>query len=198
MIFDTDLSGNGMVNFFPDKTRSIDLSRVADQVALFDVMLDHANRGQQGEACPDFVVDIAANELNRFFRIFSDIGFERGAFEARLDVQICHIISWNLKSLKIAANIRSMMNTAKFVAVRNMAIEAVPFTPAPEEESQVPEIEIDLFLNALTPLALHQVNQPDFSFAGFISGQYENLEYELKAEIWNFLEDVYNFYLIFL
>lgn len=188
IIFDTDLSGNGIVNYFPDKTRTVDLSRIADQVALFDTILELG----AGDNPPDFVVDVSANEVKRFFRIFNDIGFERGAFEAQLDVQICHIISWSVKSLQIAGQIRSALSTSKFIAVRNMAIEEQPFTPTPEEEAQLPNIDVDLFLNALSPEASKIVNDPKFSFARFISENVDSMNYEVKADIWNFLEDVYN------
>ncbi len=188
VIFDTDLSGNGIVNHFPGKTRLIDLSRVADQVSLFDTMLDFTAKG----GGPDFVVDVAANELNRFFRIFSDIGFERGAFEVNLDIQICHVIAWTMKSLQTAAAIRDALSSSRFIAVRNMSIEALPFTPDPDEEAQVPHIEIDLFLNALSRETYRTIDDKQFSFARFVEGDYENLSYEIKAEIWNFLEDVHN------
>lgn len=188
LVFDTDLSGNGIVNYLPNITRTIDLSRVADQVALFDTMLDQTSKASG----PDFVIDVAANELNRFFRIFADIGFERGAFEVQLDIQICHVVEWTLKSLKTAANIRDMLTTARFIAVRNMAVEALPFTPDPNEEAQVPHIEFDLFLNALSPDTFRYINDKQFSFATFIEGGYSDMAYESNAEIWNFLEDVRN------
>ncbi len=187
-IFDTDLSGNGIVNYFPKKTRIIDLSRVADQVMLFDTMLESG----VDSPSPDFVVDVSANDLNRFFRIFSDIGFERGAFEAHLEIQICYIISWTLKSLRNAAKIRDILSGSRFTIVRNMAIEALPFTPDLEEESQVPNIEVDLFLNALSPEVFRAIDDIHFSFATFIEGGHSELEYEMRAEIWNFLEDVHN------
>jgi hypothetical protein len=188
LIFDTDLSGNGIINYFPEKTRTIDLSRVGDQVALFDTMLDMAKGGKG----PDFVVDLSAHEINRFFRVFSDIGFERGAFEAHLDIQICYIISWTMNSLQRADTIRKSLSISRFTAVRNMAVEALAFTPTPEQEAKVPNIEIDLFLNALSRDVLRIVNENWFSFATFIEGGYSDIEYEKKIEIWNFLEDVYN------
>ena len=188
LIFDTDLSGNGIINYFPEKTHAIDLSRVADQVLLFDTMLETGNNGKS----VDFVVDVSANELNRFFRIFADIGFERGAFEVDLDVHVCYVISWTLKSLKNAEKIRDILVNSKFTTVRNMAIEALPFTPDPQEESQVPNLEIDLYLNALSPEVFRVVNDTQFSFASFIEGNHDDLEYEMRAEIWNFLEDVHN------
>ncbi|MCP4185260.1 MAG: hypothetical protein GY761_18450 [Hyphomicrobiales bacterium] len=188
MIFDTDLSGNGIVNCFPEKTRSIDLSKVSDQVFLFDTMLETESDGKS----IDYVVDVSASELNRFFRIFSDIGFERGAFEIGLDVHVCYIISWTLKSLKNASKIRDILVDSQFTVVRNMAIEALPFTPDPEEESQVPNLEIDLFLNALSPEVFRIIDNKQFSFARFIEGGHDNLDYEMRAEIWNFLEDVHN------
>ena len=188
LIFDTDLSGNGIVNYFAEKTRSIDLSRVADQVLLFDTMLESGNNGKS----IDFVVDVSANDLNRFFRIFSDIGFERGAFEVDLEVHVCYVISWTLKSLKNAAKVRDVLVGSRFTVVRNMGIEALPFTPDPEEESQVPNLEIDLFLNALSPEVFRIINDIQFSFARFIEGGHDDLDYEMRAEIWNFLEDVHN------
>ena len=188
LIFDTDLSGNGIVNYFPEKTRGIDLSRVADQVALFDTMLEFADGGHG----PDFVVDVSASELRRFFRIFTDIGFERGAFETQLDIQVCYIISWTMRSLQTAASIRDVLTSSSFIAVRNMAIEALPFTPKPEEEAQVPHMEIDLFLNVLSPKVFRYVNETQFSFSSFIEGGHDELENEMRIEIWNFLEDVYN------
>jgi hypothetical protein len=188
LIFDTDLSGNGIVNYFPDKTRNIDLSRVADQVLLFDTMLESGNNGKS----IDFVVDVSANDLNRFFRIFSDIGFERGAFEVDLEINVCYIISWTLKSLINAAKIRDILVKSRFTVVRNMAIEALPFTPDPEEESRMPNLEIDLFLNALSPEVFRIINDIQFSFARFIEGGHDDLDYEMRAEIWNFLEDVHN------
>ncbi len=187
-IFDTDLSGNGIINYFPEKTRTIDLSRVADQVVLFDTMLGSESDGPS----PDFVVDVSANELNRFFRIFSDIGFERGAFEAKLEIQICYVISWTMKSLRNAARIRDILSSSRFTIVRNMAMEALPFTPGPEEESQVPNIKVDLFLNSLSPEVFRAIDDIHFSFATFIEGGHSELEYEMRAEIWNFLEDVHN------
>ncbi len=193
LVFDTDLSGNGIINYLPDKTRAIDLSRVADQVSLFDTMLDlTSSANKSGTEGPDFVIDVSANELNRFFRIFSDIGFERGAFEVELDIQICHVISWTMKSLQNAARIRDLLTTSQFIAVRNMAIEAVPFTPTPEEEAKVPNMEIDLFINALTPETFKIINEKTFSFATFIEGGYQHLDYEVKAEILSFIEDVHN------
>ncbi|MCF6321762.1 MAG: hypothetical protein L3J32_08355 [Rhizobiaceae bacterium] len=193
LIFDTDLSGNGIINYMADKAQAIDLSRVTDQVSLFDTMLDlTSNASKSGSEGPDFVIDVSANELNRFFRIFSDIGFERGAFEVQLDIKVCHIISWTLKSLQNAARVRDLLNTSQFIAVRNMAIEAVAFTPSPEEEASVPDIEIDLFLNALTTNASKIVNEKTFSFATFIEGGYQHLNYEMKAEILGFLEDVHS------
>lgn len=155
---------------------------------MFDTMINLTAKGDG----PDFIIDVAANELNRFFRIFSDIGFERGAFEVDLDIQVCHVISWTMKSLQTAANIRNKLKIGRFIAVRNLAIEALPFTPTVEEEGRVPNIEIDLFLKALTPDAFRLINEKTFSFAHFVSGELDHLDYEIKADIWNFLEDVYD------
>ncbi len=199
LIFDTDLSGNGIINYFPNKTRMIDLSRVGDQITLFDTMMEaemdarkvqSQSAGQR--ASKDFVIDVAASELHRFFNLFQDIGFERGAAEAGLSIRVYFIVSWTLKSLITTDRIRSLLTSSQFVGVRNMAIEAFAFTPEPDEVDQVPEIDITMFLNALSPDAFAIVNEHSFSFGRFISGEYKGMRYAVKQEIWSFLEGIYN------
>jgi len=195
LVFDTDLSGNGIINYLPDKTRLIDLSKVADQVALFDTMIEvNENRAESAKSggAPDFVVDVASSELARFFALFHDIGFEQGAYEAGLEVRVYYLVSWTQKSLQTCDEIASMLTRSQFVAVRNMAIAAYAFTPGPEEEALVPKINISLFLNTLSPAAFTIVNEHDFSFSRFISGDYKDISKEVRAEIWDFLEGIYN------
>ena len=195
VIFDTDLSGNGIVNYFPNATRPIDLARIQDQIGLFDTILNAARgTGPDGpaEEPPDFVVDVAASELDRFFRIFHDIDFEAGAEEAGIYVQVSYIIRWTLKSLRIADAVRSKLTTTRFVAVRNMAIDATAFTPDPEDPLPVPEIDIELFLKKPSKRVARIVNDERFSFARFIIGRYSRLDGETEREIWDLLEDVYN------
>jgi len=204
IIFDTDISGNGIINYFPDKTRLIDLSMVADQVTMFDsIMQLHDTQNLSRRAAgrvnssgstlaPDFVVDVAASDLGRFFEMFNDIGFERGAAEAQLDVRVYYLVNWSLKSLLRTEQIRSMLNATKFFAVRNMGIQAFSFTPLPHEADLVPEIDISLFLKALSPSVFGIVNEKDFSFARFASGEYTEIKTRANREIWNFLEGIYN------
>ncbi len=199
VIFDTDTSGNGIINYFPEKTSLIDLSMVADQVRMFDTIMQlHEPNGldtgsglgkgkglgigkssgggkkqlQSGlinsAAGSDFVVDVAASDLGRFFEMFNDIGFERGAAEARLDVRIYYLVNWSLKSLQRTEQIHSLLKSSDFFAVRNMGIQAFSFTPAPHEADLVPEIDISLFLKALSPSVFGLVNEKEFSFAGNI------------------------------
>ncbi len=191
LVFDTDLSGNGIINYLADKTRLIDLSKVADQVALFDTMIE-ANENQSASGALDFVVDVASSELARFFTLFNDIGFERGACEAGLDVRIYYVVSWTQRSLQTCDEIASMLTESQFFAVRNMAITAYPFTPGPGQEALAAKINISLFLNALSPAAFAIINEYGFSFSRFVSGGYKGLSKEVRLEIWNFLEGIYN------
>jgi len=209
VIFDTDISGNGIINYFPEKTVLIDLSMVADQVRMFDTMMQlndcdasgmnvgegmksHRGGKMNLAAGSDFIVDVAASDLGRFFEMFNDIGFERGAAEVNLDVRIYYLVNWSLKSLQRTAQIRSLLKTSKFFAVRNMGIQAFSFTPEPHEADQVPEIDISLFLKALSPSVFAIVNERDFSFARFASGEYTEIKTRANREIWNFLEGIYN------
>jgi len=195
LIFDTDLSGNGIINYLPQKTRLIDLSKVADQIILFDTIVDaNKNRRENNalDGAPDFVVDVASSELVRFFTLFHNIGFEQGAGEAGFDVRIYYLVSWTQKSLQTGAEIAAMLTRSRFLAVRNMAIAAYAFTPEPSDGARVAKINISLFLNALSPAAFAIVNEHSFSFSRFISGGYKTLTHAIRLEIWDFLEAIYN------
>lgn len=195
IIFDTDMSGDGIINYFPDFTRPINLSRIGDQVKLFDTMLNTAS-GYAWDASlgdpPDFIVDLNANDLDRFFHLFHDIGFEEGAVEAGLSVRVCFILRWTLKSLRIADATRSGLTTSRFITVRNMAVEAEPFTPDPDDPLPVPKIDIDLFLYDLSKELARTVRDEHFSFAQFATGKLNQFDHESEREMWQFLETVYN------
>ncbi len=195
VIFDTDITGNGIVNYFPANTTNIDLSRVGDQVTLFDTMMELNEppaRTREVGRPPDFVVDVAASELGRFFDLFRDIGFERGAEEAGLDVRVYYMISWTLQSLQSTERVRDLLRKSRFFAVRNMAVQAFAFTPLPHEAALVPEIDISLFLNALPPSVFGIINEKTFSFARFISGEYKDMRPSVRTQILQFLEEVHN------
>ncbi len=195
LVFDTDLSGNGIINYLAPKTTLIDLSKVSDQVALFDTMIEaRDNRLQSGAfgGTSDFVVDLAASDLRRFFDLFNDIGFERGAKEAELDVRVYYLVSWTLKSLQTCQKIASTLTSSQFTAVRNMAINAFAFIPEAGKEAQVPDVDISLFISALSPAAFGVVNQHGFSFSRFISGGHKEIKLDVRQEIWRFLENIYN------
>jgi hypothetical protein len=85
-----------------------------------------------------------------------------------------------------------LLTTSKFFAARNMGVQAYAFTPRADETERVPEIDIRVFLNALSPRVFAIVNEEGFSFARFISGEYKSLRQVDKGEILSFLEGIYN------
>ena len=105
-------------------------------------------------------------------------------------MQVCFLVDWSVNSLKTAAYVRQRLSSSRFVAVRNLAIEEMPITPRTDD--RWPEMEIDLYLGRLGSEAARIVQSADFSFAEFISEQRGDIPYEVRVEIWNFLEDVYN------
>ena len=195
VIFDTDISGNGIIKYYPDRTKLIDMSRLGDRVLLFDSLLEREYEWREDSAiidAPDFVVDVEAHALKQFFQVFDDIGFDRAVNRARLDVQIWFIMSWTLASLKSVQNIQALVSDCNLKIVRNMADEGQRRALKPEEENLLQSVEVAMFLNALSPDAARIVNDGSFSFGDFLVEKHHNFGDQIAAEISHFIKLFYD------
>ena len=182
-IFDTDEPDGGLIAHFPRHGEVIDLSKTTQQVALFDGML-----GQPGG---HFLIDLSARHFSKFFNIYRDIGFEQGAEESGLDVSVFFLIDRTEASIEAAAALSASIPGTRFLTVRNSAIgDALGQGQATNIYHQM-RIDREILLPQLSPEALGMLEHPDFHFDTFIAGKYEHFPFELKAELWGFLEGLY-------
>lgn len=140
----------------------------------------------------DYLIDLQAWLLNRFFTLFSDIGFEAGAREAELAVTVYFMLDRRLTSVEAAGETARHLRRAELVIIRNAAIGDV--LSLPEALARYREFPKDreLVLPRLSVNALNYLDRPDFTFAEFIAKNGKNAPVDLRAELWAFLEAVYN------
>ena len=183
-VFDTDFPNGGLAHFFPDNSEIIDLARTGDQVRLFDTIIE--------EPGYHYVIDLQASLLNRFFKIFHDIGFGEGALEAGIGTAVFFIVDKSMSSISAAENVRAQLTCSEFIMVRNDAIGTLLHLPSAAENYLRIEKNRDLILPKLSANALSFVELKGFTFSDFISGDLVQPSDAVRTELWKFLETIYN------
>lgn len=151
---------------------------------LFDTMIT--------EPGINYVVDLQASLLKQFFSIFHDISFDTGAREAGVGVVVYFIVDRSLNSIHEAERVREQLRCSEFVLVHNEAIGNALAIPGAAEEYEDIEKDRDLLLPKLSDETLALVENPAFKFSDFIAGNSEALPIEMRRELWQFLEIIYN------
>lgn len=183
-VFDTDHPNGGLQRYFPEISEIVDISRTAGQVRLFDTMI------QKPEV--NYVVDLQASLLARFFTIFHDIGFDEGAREAGIDIVVFFIVDRSMSSIHAAERLRQRIGGSEFVLVHNEAIGTLLHLPSAIQEYQGIEKDRDLVLPKFSDATRDFVENPDFSFASFIAGGFHKVPLPIRHELWEFLESLYD------
>lgn len=183
-IFDTDYPNGRLAHYFPANSEIVDLTKTGGQVRLFDTIVSEPNY--------QYVIDLQASLLDRFFKIFSDIQFDEGAAEAGISTAVYFIVDRSMSSIHAAEAVREKLTVADFVMVTNEAIGTLLHMPsAAADYLRIPK-DRDLVLPQLSWKASELIEEPGFTFAGFIAGESRDLPVELRVEMWNFLEKIYN------
>lgn len=183
-IFDTDHPNGDLVDWFPDNTQIINLGQTIDQVKLFDTMI--------GEPTNHYVVDLQSELHLKFFNIFHDIAFDEGAREAGIDVSVYFLLDRSTSSLQAARVVRSKLRCSEFVVVLNEAIGTLlHLTSVRENYQRIPK-DREIALPRLSAEARAVFEQPGFSFADFVAGGSGSVSSDVRFELWNLLELIYN------
>ena len=183
-IFDTDTPGGGLSQWFPGISQIVDITRTGDQVKLFDTIINEPHY--------NYVIDLQSSLLDKFFNIFHDIRFDEGAAEAGIGVAVFFLIDRSLATLSAARRVQERLRNSDFVIVRNDAVGDMLHIPAAAADYLNIRKDRDLILPALSLAAREFIEAPGFTFADFIAGETENAPPDIRYELWNFLETIYN------
>lgn len=183
-VFDTDHPNGSLAHWFPGQSEIVDLNKTGGQVRLFDTII--------GEPGYNYVIDLQAGLLERFFTIFHDIAFDEGAKEAGIGVAVFYLLDRSVSSIHKAAWVRSKLSCSDFAIVKNEALGTLLHMPsAAREYMEIPK-DRDLNLPKLSAGARDFIQQPGFSFGRFLTGGAMDAPLELRLEITEFLERLYN------
>ena len=179
-VFDTDGRHGGISDYFPAISRTVDISKTEGQVELFDTILSEAHH--------DYVIDLSSAHFARFFKVFSEIGFEEGANEAGLRISVYYILQPTLGSVLSGAGVRDNLYQSRFIPVHNEYLGDGRSDPAFAANYQLLRPQRELVLPALGAEAATFVSRPDFSFQNLFTEAFEEVDLEPREQLCDFLE----------
>lgn len=124
-VFDSDAPHGRLRRYFPGRSDLIDIVRTESQVAMFDRILAEPSR--------DYVLDLPARDLNRFFGILDNIGFTEEARRLSVPVVVLYVVEPVVDSVLAARELMGRVRVDCFVPVQNRVfgdINAVARTAA--------------------------------------------------------------------
>lgn len=183
-IFDTDWPGGGIAHHFPNDSEIVNLEKTVDQVRLFDTIIE--------EPQFHYVIDLQSNLLTRFFKIFNDIRFDEGVRDAGIGIAVFFIVDRSMSSIAAAEKVRAQLTCSEFILVRNDAIGTLLHLPSAAENYVRIDKDRDIVLPKLSQRVLDFIDRKDFSFAEFVAGTLPAPSEVVAAELWKFLETIYN------
>lgn len=117
--FDTQHPGGGLLRFYPEKVRVIDITKSDDQMAVFDDL-------QPGTVT---VLDIAASMLTPSITMLREVGFLDDAVDGKLRISLLHVLGPATQSLDEVQLILSTLTGARYIPVANHIDDTVYATP---------------------------------------------------------------------
>ena len=182
LVFDTAPPPGGIIDFYPERTVTVDLFRTTGQVALFDTILGSPTR--------DTVVDLATQHLQRFFDVMIEIDFLAEADRVGMLVCILYITDRTAASLRAARDIKERSGVVHLFTVCNEGAGLLIDRDGMSYAYSGLSPESELVVPALDPDVMEAIEQPVFSFAGVVEGRQGRLGESELLRLLTFLNQV--------
>ncbi|MEL6505713.1 MAG: hypothetical protein AAFQ10_14810 [Pseudomonadota bacterium] len=188
--FDTENPRGTLHRFYPNKANIIDLSNVADQMAILDTM--------EGSAEQVSVVDLKAGNLSAAMDIFDKIGVLQAARDGMFDLALVHVVGPSIASLDEMNEVAKYTNGLGYVVARNFINETNFFEWDADTYkkyfARLPnarEIEVP----KLNEMAYEQVDLAGVTFSDFVAnkkpdGSDANFSFVLRGYVRKWMADI--------
>lgn len=169
VLFDADAPLGRLADWYPERATIIDLKTTGGQIALFDRILEAPEA--------DYVVDLPARDLMRFFGVVQQTGFIEEARAQGLGADLLFVLDRPDVTLEALRTIRASLDGLRIVPVFNEASRINARLEGGETAAGVLAEMAELRLPRLDRDIMRIVEQRSFSFLRFL----EEGEPELRA-----------------
>ncbi len=181
-VIDLDAPTGGICDYFPEVSEVFDIATVSGQMDLFDWILATPGR--------DYVLDVPARFLDKFFTVMDDINFLEGAGAEGFELNVFYLVEGSVKSLTTAQMMYDNFTVDRFFIVRHEAMD--------EDLKDFKKLSIfnqiigqgQVVLPPLDHDVLDEIEKPDFSFREFIEGEESDMAAKTQFKLASFLEVV--------
>ncbi|MDQ2079656.1 hypothetical protein RA307_05630 [Xanthobacteraceae bacterium Astr-EGSB] len=187
--FDTEYPRGTLKRFHPDMTEVVDVTRIPDQMQIFDTMSDSTVT----------LIDVRAGILSPTLRALRDIGFIDAARKGQITFAVFHILGPSIASLDEIAETADFMTDAKYFLVKNF-INNTSFFEWDQStyNSYFHSIKdtVDLTIPKLNEMACEQVEIASVPYVTFIAnkgsnGESANYSFVLRGYVRHWLGNVW-------
>ncbi|MGB7260116.1 MAG: hypothetical protein ACRECC_13360 [Pseudolabrys sp.] len=192
--FDTESPRGTLKRFHPDITEVVDVTRVPDQMKIFDTL---------GSAeAKVTVIDVRAGLLSSTLQALTDIGFIDSAKKGQITFAVFHILGPSIASLQEIAETSDVVGDANYFLVKNFINNTTFFEWDPATyNSYFKKIRgaMEVAVPKLNEMACEQVEVASVPFVNFIGnkngkGDPANYSFVLRGYVRHWLGNVWNEY----
>lgn len=167
--FDTEYPRGTLKRFHPDITEVVDVTRIPDQMQVFDTLSDATVT----------LIDVRAGLLSPTLKALRDIGFIEAARKGQITFAVFHILGPSIASLDEIAETADFMTDAKYFLVKNF-INNTSFFEWDQStyNSYFHRIKdaVDLTIPKLNEMACEQVELASVPYVTFVANKGPNNE----------------------
>jgi hypothetical protein len=187
--FDTEAPKGTLKRFHPDETEVVDVTKIADQMQIFDTI---------SEATVT-MIDVRAGLLSPTLTALRDIGFIDAAKKGQITFSVFHILGPSVASLDEIAETADYMTDARYFLVKNFINNTHFFEwDQATYNSYFNRIKdaVELTIPKLNEMACEQVELASVPYLSFIankgqSGEAANYSFVLRGYVRHWLGNVW-------
>lgn len=183
VLFDADAPHGRLADWYPGRAEIIDLKTTAGQIALFDRMLEAPGR--------DYIVDLPARDLMRFFTVVQQTGFVEEAQVRGLGSDLLFLLDRPDVTLEALRTIRASLDGLRIVPVFNEAARINARLEGGETAAGVLAEMAELRLPRLDRDVMRIIEQRSFSFRRFLEAGEPEMRALPRTALRGFLRTVF-------
>jgi hypothetical protein len=190
--FDTEAPKGTLKRFHPDITEVVDVTKIPDQMKIFDTISDSSVT----------MIDVRAGLLSPTLTALRDIGFIDAAKKGQITFSVFHILGPSVASLDEIAETADFMSDARYFLVKNFINNTHFFewdqTTYNSYFNRIKDA-IEITIPKLNEMACEQVELASVPYISFIankgqSGESAAYSFVLRGYVRHWLGNVWNEY----
>jgi hypothetical protein len=187
--FDTESPKGTLKRFHPDVTEVVDVTKIADQMQIFDTISESAVT----------MIDVRAGLLSPTLTALRDIGFIDAAKKGQITFSVFHILGPSVASLDEIAETADFMTDARYFLVKNFINNTHFFEwDQATYNSYFNRIKdaVEITIPKLNEMACEQVELASVPYLSFIAnkggnGESANYSFVLRGYVRHWLGNVW-------